>query len=34
MIGWYVAYLSNTSRISSFLQDVSAQGAGGSGDTN
>ena len=34
MIRWYVAYLSNTSRISLFPQDVSAQGAGGSGDTN
>ena len=32
--GWYVSYLSNTSRISTFPQDVSAQGAGGSGDTN
>ncbi len=34
LIGWFVAYLSNTSQISSSLQDVSAQGAGGSGDTN
>ncbi len=33
IFGWYVAYLSNTSRISTFPQDVSAQGARGSGDT-